>query len=89
MSQEKKCGQCAHFIGAGDWGLACTKMYGLVYEQSDICELFEQSEEAENVSARVGWFFCSLCGANGWASKMKPDGVCPECGTKLAPRWGK
>lgn len=81
--EEKRCGQCAHFIGAGDWDLCCRKQARrLTYENDDACPEFEQNTRCINVSAVVGGFFCSVCGERGWdliVHGMK----CPKCGNEI------
>lgn len=40
----RKCKNCKHFIGFGDFGLCCELDYGLWYED-DICEKWEPDED--------------------------------------------
>ena len=81
----KKCGQCSHYIGFGDWGLSCEEMYGLTYEERDAgdCEWFEQTDVCRNASRIVGGFFCSICGHTGWDLVITQDGKCPRCGNEV------
>lgn len=41
-----KCGECANFIGGGDFGLCCKVDYGLHYEHSIACDRFIDKIEA-------------------------------------------
>lgn len=41
----KKCGECKHYIGGGDWNLCCQLKYGLCYRDTEACEKYEYSEE--------------------------------------------
>ena len=43
--EEQVCAKCAHFIGMGDWGLCCDKMYGLCYEETRACKDFEEKKD--------------------------------------------
>lgn len=60
----KVCAQCENFIGFGDWGLSCSKMYGITSESSsaDDCHNFVQETEFKNASRIVSGFRCSICG---------------------------
>lgn len=78
----KKCGQCDHFIGAGDWSLCCTEMHWLTYDLCESCDKFVQAETCRNVSSKVGGFFCSICGENGRDSIVR-DMRCPGCGNEV------
>ena len=40
---KKTCKSCKHFIGAGDFNLCCTEMYGLCYEKTPACDKFEEN----------------------------------------------
>lgn len=40
--ENRKCGQCSHFIGLGDFGLACELIYGLVNADTDACSQFHE-----------------------------------------------
>lgn len=70
----KVCAQCENFLGGGDWGLSCSKKYGLTYEYTDAtaCPNFEQETICKNNSRVVGGFRCSICGA--YKSFVNPDG---------------
>lgn len=61
----KVCAQCKNFLGGGDWGLSCSKKYGLTSESTDAtnCPNFEQETVCKNNSRVVGGFRCSICGA--------------------------
>lgn len=46
ISQDKICLNCEHFLGLGDWGLACkADYYKLPGPTSDACEKFKRKEE--------------------------------------------
>jgi len=79
----KKCGQCTHFIGFGDWSLCCDLMHDLTYENNDACPKFEQATVCRNRSRIVGGFFCSICGHTGWDFVLRPDNRCPKCGNEV------
>lgn len=70
----KVCAQCENFLGGGDWGLSCSKKYGLTCEDTDAtnCENFTQETACKNNSSVVGGFRCSICGA--FKSFVKVDG---------------
>lgn len=38
--ENKKCGQCSHFIGLGDFCLCCELKYDLVNADTDACSQF-------------------------------------------------
>ena len=56
MKEDKKCGTCAHFIGAGDWNLCCDLPhpdypYGfLCYKNTEACEKYEPGKNKYGVS---------------------------------------
>ena len=37
------CCECKNFLGGGDFGTCCKENSGLVYEESEICEKFQDS----------------------------------------------
>ena len=80
MDGEKVCGQCANYLGGGDWGLCCQKKHGLTNEDTGVadCPHFEQAAECRNVTMRVGMFRCSLC--NWYGREDAVGGACPGCG---------
>ena len=79
----KRCGQCAHFLGMGDWDLCCKKQARrLTYEMNDACGEFEQNAKCINVSAMVGGFYCSICGVYGLDMLVR-DMTCPKCGNEI------
>ena len=81
--EEKRCGQCAHFIGAGDWDLCCGRgVRRLTYEKDTACDGFEQNPVCMNVSATVGGFFCLSCGLEAWDRGVR-DMRCPGCGKAI------
>lgn len=41
----KKCKDCKHFIGMGDFGTCCSVDYGLHYEDSTACDKWESKED--------------------------------------------
>lgn len=41
----KTCGQCKHFIGAGDWNLCCNLREILCYKETSGCDLFEEIQK--------------------------------------------
>lgn len=73
----KVCAQCENFLGGGDWGLSCSKKYGLTYEDTDAtnCENFTQETVCKNNSRVIGGFRCSICGA--FKSFVKVNGQVP------------
>lgn len=75
----KVCAQCKNFLGGGDWGISCKKMYGLTSESSraDDCENFEQETVCRNASSIVGWFRCSICGEYKNFVEVNKDRIIP------------
>lgn len=77
------CGQCAHFIGMGDWDLCCKKQERrLTYAREEACPSFEQTYVCKNVTNMVGWFICSICGHSCSESQVV-DLLCPNCGNAV------
>lgn len=48
------CIECKHFIGAGDFNLCCDLKYNLCYEDTESCELFEQSD-SKSIRTRLDY----------------------------------
>lgn len=46
--ENKKCGQCSHFIGFGDFSLCCDLKYDLVYANTDACSQFYEGAFASH-----------------------------------------
>ena len=42
--ETKKCGQCSHFLGLCDFGLACELIYYIVDADSDACSKFQERD---------------------------------------------
>lgn len=44
MKAHRVCGNCEHFLGGGDWGLACKKHYhALPNRVSKACDLYREA----------------------------------------------
>ena len=49
----KKCCDCSHFIGGGDFGTCCNVKYELCYENTDVCTKFKLKASEEESQADV------------------------------------
>lgn len=79
----RTCGQCEHFIGFGDWDLCCkAQARRLTYNSDFACGKFRQNTACINVSSKVGWFYCSICGEES-AGKACEGMRCPSCGSEI------
>ena len=81
----KVCGQCSHYIGAGDWDICCNSVGGkrLCYEDTDAgdCPHFEQTRFCRNVTSYVGMFRCSICDL--FVREEAVGDECPRCGRSI------
>ncbi|MBO4543566.1 MAG: hypothetical protein J5725_10350 [Bacteroidales bacterium] len=53
MKQERKCGNCEHYLGGGDWNLCCDLHHPgypcgfLCYAYDDACDMWEEKNETK------------------------------------------
>lgn len=80
-----KCGDCANFLGMGDWDLCCKEKHEgypfgfLCYEDTNACEKFTQTSEV-----KTG--YCPVCDKEITVVASGMNGRCPYCNHRIVLR---